>query len=56
MGEITEEEKEWVIDQIGTISANVKIIKSEFRNIIPKKYKNRPIGKQLCKIQKKNSK
>lgn len=54
---MTEDEKIQIIDEIGSLSSNNVVLNNyEFKEIIPYKYKHRPLGKILCKIKKKNSK
>jgi len=54
---MTEDEKIQIIDEIGSITSNSIIINMcEFKEIIPVKYKHRPLGKVACKLKKKNIK
>lgn len=55
---LTESEKKWVIEQIGSITAsNGNIyVKELYKNIIPKDFPHQKIARQTCKIMKKDLK
>lgn len=56
MNMMTDAEKKWVIEQIGSITAsNGEVyIKEMYKNILTKEFPHQTIVRQLCKIKKKD--